>query len=79
MFRGVPSPVTVARYHSLVTAPEALPAELQPIAWTDDDRNPPEIQAVRHRSHPIWGVQFHPESHFSEGGRRILGNFLSVS
>lgn len=77
LFREVPSPVTVARYHSLVTEPGALPESLRPIAWTDDERQPPEIQAVRHVSHPVWGVQFHPESYFSEGGRQILRNFLS--
>lgn len=78
LFRGVPSPLTVARYHSLVTDPESLPEPLRPIAWTDDRRNPPEIQALRHRRRPIWGVQFHPESHFSQAGRRILANFLEA-
>jgi anthranilate synthase component 2 len=79
LFRDVPSPVMVARYHSLVTDPEVLPGELEPIAWTDDDREPPEIQAVRHRVHPIWGVQFHPESHFSDAGPVLLRNFLAVA
>jgi anthranilate synthase component 2 len=78
MFRDIPSPLTVARYHSLVTDPEALPEELEPVAWTDDDQGAPEIQAIRHRTHLIWGVQFHPESHFSDCGRRLLANFLSA-
>ena len=78
LFRSLPSPVTVARYHSLVTQPEALPDDVRPIAWTDDEQRPPEIQAVRHESHPVWGVQFHPESHFSVGGRQILENFLAL-
>lgn len=76
IFRDIPSPLTVARYHSLVTDPEALPDELEPVAWTDEHQGAPEIQAIRHRAHPIWGVQFHPESHFSECGRRLLANFM---
>lgn len=78
LFRDVPSPVTVARYHSLVTDPDALPEVLDPIAWTDDDRTEPEIQGVRHRTRPVWGLQFHPESHFSREGPRILANFLDL-
>lgn len=78
LFRGVPSPVTVARYHSLVTDPGALPSMLQVIAWTDDGRDPGQIQALRHRQRPLWGVQFHPESHFSDSGRKILANFLDA-
>lgn len=75
LFRGLPSPLTVTRYHSLVTDPERLPGVLLPVAWSEDEGGR-EIQAVRHREHPVWGVQFHPESHFSEGGRRLLRNFL---
>lgn len=78
LFRGIPSPLTVARYHSLVTDPTRLPPALVPIAWTDDDRDPPEVQGLRHRERPVWGLQFHPESHFSQGGRRILANFLEA-
>jgi len=75
LFAGIPSPMRVARYHSLVTAPE-LPDGLLPIAWSADPADGEEIQAVRHREHPVWGVQFHPESWFTEGGRRLLRNFL---
>jgi anthranilate synthase component II len=78
LFAGVPSPVTVARYHSLVIEPSTLPAELEPIAWTDEAGWEDEIQAVRHRDHPVWGVQFHPESIASEHGHRILKNFLEI-
>ena len=78
LFRGISSPMTVTRYHSLVTAPD-LPDELVAIAWSADPADEGEIQAMRHRHHPIWGVQFHPESWFTEGGRLLLGNFLSLA
>lgn len=76
LFDGVPSPMRVARYHSLVTAPD-LPPGLEPIAWSADPADEGEIQAMRHAEHPVWGVQFHPESWFTEGGRRIVENFLA--
>ncbi|HEX7241726.1 MAG TPA: aminodeoxychorismate/anthranilate synthase component II [Longimicrobiaceae bacterium] len=76
LFRGVPSPLRVARYHSLVIEPSTLPAELEVIATTDEPGSEDEIQAVRHREHPVWGVQFHPESIASEHGHDILRNFL---
>jgi anthranilate synthase component 2 len=75
---GVPTPFTVARYHSLVTDPAALPAELEAIAWTDLPEERDEVQAVRHRRFPVWGVQFHPESLFGEHGETLLRNFLSL-
>lgn len=78
IFEGLPNPLTVTRYHSLLTALDALPAELEPMAWTHDPTGAKEIQAMRHRTHPIWGVQFHPESLFSEGGARLLKNFLAL-
>jgi anthranilate synthase/aminodeoxychorismate synthase-like glutamine amidotransferase len=77
LFRDVPSPFTVARYHSLVTDPAVLPSELEPIAWSTDPSDEGEIQAIRHRALPLWGVQFHPESLFGEHGRRIVENFLT--
>jgi anthranilate/para-aminobenzoate synthase component II len=70
--------MTVARYHSLVTDPAALPHELQPVAWTDLPGEEDEIQAMRHRTMPVWGVQFHPESYFSDAGPRLLENFLRL-
>ena len=78
IFRDVPSPVTVARYHSLVIEPATLPAELEAVAWTDEPGFEHEIQAVRHREHPVWGVQFHPESIASQAGKDILRNFLEL-
>ncbi len=76
IFEGVPSPLTVARYHSLVIDPNTLPAELEVLARTAEEGFEHEIQAVRHRTHPVWGVQFHPESIASEHGLKLLRNFL---
>ena len=77
LFEGLPSPLTVTRYHSLVTDPAALPEELEPIAWSRSGGET-EIQALKHRRDPVWGVQFHPESLFSDGGLRLLDNFLRL-
>jgi anthranilate synthase component 2 len=72
VFRGLPNPFTATRYHSLVIARESLPECLEVTAWTDDG----EIMAVRHRSLPVEGVQFHPESILTEHGHDLLANFL---
>ncbi|MEM7417927.1 MAG: aminodeoxychorismate/anthranilate synthase component II [Gemmatimonadota bacterium] len=79
LFEGVPSPFTAARYHSLVTDPAALPEDLVPIAWSADEEDAGVVQAMRHRSLPLWGVQFHPESLFAEAGIDLLRNFLRLS
>ncbi len=76
LFTDVPSPFTVARYHSLVIAPESVPAELEVLARTAEPGYEHEIQAIRHREHPVWGVQFHPESIASEHGHTLIRNFL---
>jgi anthranilate synthase component 2 len=78
IFQGLPNPLEVTRYHSLVTDPDSLPAELEVVAWSDPDEFGEEIQGLRHRGFPVWGVQFHPESLFSQGGRELLSNFLSL-
>ena len=70
---GLPSPIRVARYHSLVIARASLPSSLRVIASSDDDG---EIMAVEHRTHPVVGVQFHPESAASEYGYLMLDRFL---
>ena len=70
VFADVPNSLTVARYHSLVIDTETLPAELVVTAWSETG----EIMGVRHRTLPIEGVQFHPESLFTEHGVRIVGN-----
>jgi anthranilate synthase component 2 len=77
IFAGVESPLDVMRYHSLIVDPKSLPPELEIIARATDD--PDEIHAVRHRTHPVWGVQFHPESILTTSGRQILANFLSLA
>ncbi len=77
LFAGLPQPLTVMRYHSLVIEPTTLPASLEVIARAEDDAH--EIHAVRHRTHPVWGVQFHPESVLTDGGRTLLGNFLAMA
>src|SRR5437899_842382 len=81
LFAGIPSPITGMRYHSLVVQPESLPAELVVTAWSADrpKGGGGEIMAMRHRSHPIYGVQFHPESIGTEHGKRLLENFLRVA
>jgi anthranilate synthase component II len=79
VFESLPSPLRVARYHSLVIEPASLPSALEVIAWTDERGYEDEIQAVRHREQPVWGVQFHPESIASEGGHQLLRNFLALS
>ncbi len=73
VFGDVPSPLRVARYHSLVIARDTVPPALRVTATADDDG---EIMAVAHRSHPVVGVQFHPESAASEHGYAILAAFL---
>ncbi len=77
LFERLPTPLQVTRYHSLVIERETIPGELEVVAWTDEAGWEDEIQAVRHREHPVWGVQFHPESIASEGGKTLLGNFLA--
>jgi anthranilate synthase component II len=79
VFSGLPTPLRVARYHSLVIEPATLPAELEAVAWTDETGFEHEIQAVRHRRFPVWGVQFHPESIASESGHQLLRNFLELA
>jgi anthranilate synthase/aminodeoxychorismate synthase-like glutamine amidotransferase len=74
LFAGLPTPMEVGRYHSLVVERESLPAELEVVATATDDPN--EIHALRHVSHPVWGVQFHPESVLTPHGKQMLRNFL---
>jgi len=78
LFAGLENPLTVARYHSLVIEPESVPDELEVTARTDEAGFEDEIQAIRHREHPVWGVQFHPESIASELGMELLRNFLGL-
>ena len=75
LFAGMANPFQATRYHSLVIEPKSFPKSLKKIGWTKEG----EIMAVRHREHPIWGVQFHPESILTTQGMRLLSNFLKLS
>jgi anthranilate synthase component 2 len=77
LFAGIQNPMQVMRYHSLVVESSSLPSELTILARAEDD--PTEIHAVRHRTHPVWGVQFHPESIMTPDGKALLRNFLELA
>jgi anthranilate synthase/aminodeoxychorismate synthase-like glutamine amidotransferase len=72
LFAGLPNPFTATRYHSLVIAPASVPSSLAVTATSEDG----EIMAVQHLEHPVYGVQFHPESVLTEHGYRLLDHFL---
>ena len=74
IFDGIPSPVKVARYHSLAVQKENLPDCLNVLAETEDG----EIMAMQHREYPVLGLQFHPESIYTEHGKRMIENFLTT-
>ncbi|MBH0123331.1 aminodeoxychorismate/anthranilate synthase component II [Rhodococcus sp. NPDC003382] len=71
---GLPDPFTATRYHSLTVLPETMPAELEPTGHTESG----VVMALRHTRLPIHGVQFHPESVLTQGGHRMLANWLAV-
>lgn len=75
VFAGLPSPFQATRYHSLVVDAATMPDALVPDAWTEDGT----VMGLRHRSLPVFGVQFHPESIASEHGHDILANFLAIA
>ncbi|HXF54452.1 MAG TPA: aminodeoxychorismate/anthranilate synthase component II [Hyphomicrobiaceae bacterium] len=75
IFEGLPNRIQVTRYHSLIVERASLPAELMVTAETADGL----IMALQHRRHPVYGVQFHPESIASEHGHELLGNFLKIA
>ena len=75
VFAGLPEPFTAARYHSLAVMRETLPDVLEVTAWTEDG----EIMGLSHKTRPIHGVQFHPESIATEGGHDLLANFLDLA
>jgi anthranilate synthase/aminodeoxychorismate synthase-like glutamine amidotransferase len=77
LFENVPNPLEVMRYHSLVVETDSLPSELEVLARSKEDSS--EIHAIRHREHPVWGVQFHPESILTQNGKDILRNFLLLA
>ncbi|QDW31761.1 aminodeoxychorismate synthase component II [Yersinia sp. KBS0713] len=76
VFQGLNQPLTVTRYHSLVIDADSLPACFELTAWTEREGEMDEIMGIRHRTLPLEGVQFHPESILSEQGHQLLANFL---
>lgn len=75
IFKGLSNPFEATRYHSLVIDRKTIPSCLEVTAWTDDG----EIMGVRHKDHPLWGVQFHPESILTKEGKKLLQNFLILN
>jgi anthranilate synthase component 2 len=75
LFAGLPNPFNATRYHSLVVERSSLPETLEVTAWVDNG----EIMGMRHRTLPVWGVQFHPESILTEGGMALLQNFIDLT
>jgi anthranilate synthase component 2 len=73
VFADLPRPFPATRYHSLIVQRDDLPAELEVTAWTDDG----VVMGLRHRQHPVHGVQFHPESIMTDSGKQLLRNFLA--
>jgi anthranilate synthase/aminodeoxychorismate synthase-like glutamine amidotransferase len=78
IFAGLPTPLTCTRYHSLIVQEDTLPAELTVTARTSENGGGSVIMGLRHRSLPIEGVQFHPESVLTEGGHQMIRNFLEM-
>ena len=78
IFRGLPSPLTATRYHSLVILPDSLSPEFIVSAWAEAPEGEREIMAIRHRRWPVVGLQFHPESFLTEYGHDMLRAFLAL-
>jgi anthranilate synthase component 2 len=78
VFAGLPTPLTCTRYHSLIVEEDGLPSELEITARSQGHNGESIIMGLRHRSLPIEGVQFHPESVLTEGGRQMIRNFLAM-
>jgi anthranilate synthase/aminodeoxychorismate synthase-like glutamine amidotransferase len=76
IFRGLPTPMTATRYHSLLVEEESLPNELEVSAWTTEKDGSRTIMGLRHRKFAIEGVQFHPESVLTDAGKGLIANFL---
>src|SRR6516165_9297937 len=78
VFAGLPTPLTCTRYHSLIVDEDTLPGELAVTARTPESKGASVIMGLRHKSLPIEGVQFHPESVLTEGGRQMIRNFMEM-
>jgi anthranilate synthase/aminodeoxychorismate synthase-like glutamine amidotransferase len=79
IFRDVARPFTATRYHSLIVEEKGLPAELEVSAWTTEPDGSRTIMGLRHKQHPVEGVQFHPESVLTAEGKKMVRNFLGLS
>jgi anthranilate synthase/aminodeoxychorismate synthase-like glutamine amidotransferase len=78
IFRGLPTPMTATRYHSLIVAEDSLPNDLEVSAWTHDKDGTRVIMGLRHRKLPVEGVQFHPESVPTGEGKKLIKNFIEI-
>ena len=79
IFSGLPSPLVATRYHSLIVAEKGLPSDLEVSAWAQEKGGGKVIMGLRHRRYPLEGVQFHPESVLTSGGKQLIRNFLSLA
>ena len=79
IFRGLSSPMTATRYHSLIVAEDALPSDLEVSAWTLDKDGTRVIMGLRHKKFAVEGVQFHPESVLTDEGKTLVMNFLELT
>lgn len=75
LFADLPNPMTCTRYHSLIVPEATLSTDLEVTAWVEDPGHPREVMGLRHKTYPIHGVQFHPESFLTQGGIDLLKNF----
>jgi anthranilate synthase/aminodeoxychorismate synthase-like glutamine amidotransferase len=78
VFQGLPMPMTATRYHSLIVEGENLPGDLEVSAWTTEKDGSRTIMGLRHKKHPVEGVQFHPESVLTDAGKKLVRNFLEL-
>lgn len=79
LFAGLPSPLIATRYHSLMIQPDTLSDEFEVAAWSEEPSGTRTIMAIRHKVHPCYGWQFHPESFLTEHGPELLRRFLAVN
>ena len=78
IFKNLDRPFTATRYHSLIVQDDALPSDLEVSAWTTESDGTRTIMGLRHKKHPVEGVQFHPESVLTAEGKKLIANFLDM-
>lgn len=78
VFQGLPMPMRATRYHSLIVEEQNLPEDLEVSAWTTEKDGTRTVMGLRHRKHPVEGVQFHPESVLTDEGKKLIKNFLEL-